>query len=1012
MKPRLLKSLILSVCLAFSALSPAFGGLSTGLLNYWNFEGNYNDIAGTVPGGSSTNPDDGTPADETKVTIEEGGPLDKYGAFNLTHVVVPNSEDITAAGESLTISAWFTVTAFTASWQALIAHGEGSDYRIARRGGESVMSYAGGVGDIPTSAIGPDVSMDGEWHHVVAISEHGVSTRIWVDGELIQEGGAPNLTNNGSANMWIGSNPDTNGRDWNGNIDDIGMWDRALTEAEIGEIYTQGRLGKPLSVLVGLGSPTITILGTGTSSLIGGDLTDPENNGNEAGGPTDPSWNWESITSNNEPGFDGGELAFNIFDNRVGGGADKWCCDDPTAANPWTVDVKFGAPVILKSFTITSGNDARDREPLTWQIAGSNDGTTWTPIFVRDDPTSIWTDINQVAKVTLGAPAPPYLYLRYQVSHTAGPLHQLNEIEYFGDVGGTSKPTLTSRNVTRSNVRFNIKDGADTTLVGSSVVVKIDNAVVPTVMEKNGNITSYTHTPSPSYAYGSIHPYEITGEDNFGNDLRFIGQFTQPTPWLPEEDLPGPPAPEGGFATRYIFGAGTIDSIPSALAAIMAADTPEFTGSFVDVVSEVANHGNAGLFGNPLPYAQEATDLGCCGEDFILLHIGHIRIEEEGDYTFGVHSDDGFALRIRGGTAISESGNGDLDAADPEAVVHPANTGDSNTRGVYHLKPGVYRLEFFWWERGGGDHGELYVAKGSFANDGDTTSWKLVGVTSPATTAAALGVDDSGWSVISSDPGGDELTNWEGALADLAATAGDPVVYDTMNIGDPQTNGGVLPFPKNGAGDENDFAFRGTAKLVVPRAGTYLVGFNSDDGGYVKITGQTFTEILVNGTGASVIDPAGDQVICDCLTGDSNTQSQITLAQGTYDIEVGMFERGGGAYLRVSGAEVGAPVLPTLIKGGARIVNFPAGGVALTDDPVTTGGPPPAGGSIAGVEVTAIQVIITYDPASGTTARVARSLDLKTWTTLPIVPAQSGSNLIFTIPRGTEPAEYYRVLEP
>ena len=36
--------------------------------------------------------------------------------------------------------------------------------------------------------------------------------------------------------------------------------------------------------------------------------------------------------------------------------------------------------------------------------------------------------------------------------------------------------------------------------------------------------------------------------------------------------------------------------------------------------------------------------------------------------------------------------------------------------------------------------------------------------------------------------------------------------------------------------------------------GTYLIGFNSDDGAYVKIAGQTFTEITVNGTGASIIE--------------------------------------------------------------------------------------------------------------------------------------------------------------
>ena len=114
-----------------------------------------------------------------------------------------------------------------------------------------------------------------------------------------------------------------------------------------------------------------------------------------------------------------------------------------------------------------------------------------------------------------------------------------------------------------------------------------------------------------------------------------------------------------------------------------------------------------------------------------MLSVAHLQVREEGDYTFGMHSDDGFGLRIRGGTALSVSGNGQLDPADREAVVHPANTADSNTRAVYHLKAGVFRIEFFWWERGGGEFGEIYVAKGVFPNDADTATWKLVGEVIP-----------------------------------------------------------------------------------------------------------------------------------------------------------------------------------------------------------------------------------------------------------------------------------------
>lgn len=756
----------------------------------------------------------------------------------------------------------------------------------------------------------------------------------------------------------------------------------------------------------GLGAPKIELLGTGTAALIGGDLTDPDNNGDESS-PTDPSWNWESITSNNKPGFDGAELSFNIFDNKVGGGADKWCCDDPTPAAPLHVGVKFRSPVVLKFFTITSGNDSRDREPTTWQIAGSNDGLIYTPIFVQDAPTSIWTTTDQVAKITLAAPAPAYLYLRYEVSVTPGSMHQLAEIEYFGDIGGQGKPTLSRRKAGRDNLILEITDGSDTAVDAATMVLRIDGAAVTPTVQKVLKVTVFTYTFPAKPVVDSTHTYDLAGADNFGNPLKFTGEFKIPVPWFPEADLNLPAATAGLWSTRYIFNAGTFNSIPSVLAQVAAIGTPEFTGEFVDATSEVLNHGNGGIFADPLPYDQAAMDLGCCSDDFVMVSVAYLNIPVESDYTFGVHSDDGFAMRIRGGTAVSVSGNGQLDPGDPEAVVHPAVTGDSNTRGVYHLKAGTYRMEFFWFERDGGDHGELYVAKGAYVNDADAL-FLLVGQTLPAGSYAKLGVDASGWSVVSSDPGGDELTTWEAALADLAATSGPASNYDVLNVGDPDTSAGVLPFPKNAAGDQDDFALKATAKLVVPKTGTYQIAFNSDDGAYLKIAGQTFTEITVNATGLSVIGDPADQVTCDCLTGASNTVGLITLAAGTYDIEAGMFERAGGAFLSASGAEIGSPVLPLLARNGAGTLEVPVQGLALTAGPVST----TPTDTISTITVSGPNLVIGFKPSDPAgTYKLARSTNLLSWTVLTDAPQVSGGVVTFTIPRGPDPRAFYRVVK-
>jgi hypothetical protein len=43
--------------------------------------------------------------------------------------------------------------------------------------------------------------------------------------------------------------------------------------------------------------PAFTILGSGTSALLGGDLTDPENDGSDV---TGANFNWVSITASSE----------------------------------------------------------------------------------------------------------------------------------------------------------------------------------------------------------------------------------------------------------------------------------------------------------------------------------------------------------------------------------------------------------------------------------------------------------------------------------------------------------------------------------------------------------------------------------------------------------------------------------------------------------------------------------------------------------------------------------------
>jgi hypothetical protein len=120
------------------------------------------------------------------------------------------------------------------------------------------MSYAGGNADIPGAGVGPNVN-NGAFHHVVAITEHQVGTRMWVDGMLVAtvNNATTALVNNGNGGqpfpenppLLIGENPQTGNRTWNGLIDDVAIWNRPLTDGEIASLWNNGT-GNSLGSLI------------------------------------------------------------------------------------------------------------------------------------------------------------------------------------------------------------------------------------------------------------------------------------------------------------------------------------------------------------------------------------------------------------------------------------------------------------------------------------------------------------------------------------------------------------------------------------------------------------------------------------------------------------------------------------------------------------------------------------------------------------------------------------------
>src|SRR5262245_28219947 len=244
MKNRLFTCWFLSICF-LSLTAQAQTTFTNGLVAYWNFDGSFVDSVGVFHG----TPRGSAPIPFVDGKTNFGKAIKLNGEDQFVEITGGQPDDLAFAGGSMSIAGWFKVDAFDTSWQALIAKGEGSNWRVHRYNAENGLGYAGGIAEGPA---GTSVN-DGQWHHFVAISDAAAAnfgTALYVDGaQYSVNASAPALATNGRRVM-IGENPDARSREWEGLIDDVAVWDRVLTTNEIATLYAGGA-GKALGTLLG-----------------------------------------------------------------------------------------------------------------------------------------------------------------------------------------------------------------------------------------------------------------------------------------------------------------------------------------------------------------------------------------------------------------------------------------------------------------------------------------------------------------------------------------------------------------------------------------------------------------------------------------------------------------------------------------------------------------------------------------------------------------------------------------
>ena len=218
--------------------------LTNGLIGHWSFNGA--NLRGTIAedtAGGNHGTLVGTPL-PAQGKVGQGLDFDGSDDYvSLDDTAFPSGDD------SRSTSAWFktdiaqnqvvftygTAVSNQEYYVAVYNLGSGCVGDITSTGGNySVIAGSGGGG----SNLCADISVvDGDWHHV-ATTHDGTTHRIYLDGVLKS---SRSQTMNTVANVsYIGVDVNQQG-DYDGSIDEVRLYDRALTTLEVQRLYNMGR---------------------------------------------------------------------------------------------------------------------------------------------------------------------------------------------------------------------------------------------------------------------------------------------------------------------------------------------------------------------------------------------------------------------------------------------------------------------------------------------------------------------------------------------------------------------------------------------------------------------------------------------------------------------------------------------------------------------------------------------------------------------------------------------------
>ena len=225
----ILLTIILSVIL-FIPTHHSFADITTGLIGHWTFD----EGSGTTAGDSSGNGNNGTLTNNPTWTTGQIG-----GAMNFD-----GSDDYVTMGDITTVelltqasfSAWFKKTGDGDATNMLISKNDSYEIKVRE---SSVNQYDFAIDNVDAGFTGAPT--DNVWTHVVMVYDAGVTngTKLYENGVLIDSATLSRGTiSDRTTALTIGGREGS--YNFAGLIDDVRIYNRSLSQADITELYNAG----------------------------------------------------------------------------------------------------------------------------------------------------------------------------------------------------------------------------------------------------------------------------------------------------------------------------------------------------------------------------------------------------------------------------------------------------------------------------------------------------------------------------------------------------------------------------------------------------------------------------------------------------------------------------------------------------------------------------------------------------------------------------------------------------